>query len=636
MGLRIEKLLLALAFVAALVGTLPVLPYLDLWVALLLGAATLSGLIGLQHPRVLLGGRTAVVLALAVVSPLILQLSPARIVLPLTQILVVLLAVRLATPKQPRQILQIFLLSVMILAASTLLTLNMIYLVYLVALVVLVSTGLVLLCLTNAVPDMRLHLSQLKLLGRVVALLPVGSLLLMLVLFFILPRTQLPLWNFLNPLPRASTGMAEQMRPGTVTELARSGEIAFRAEMMQWSEADLYWRAIVLDHFDGRTWTRRPGERRETLDGPATSTAVTIYPQAGGGRYLATLEATLEIEGIRHRSAGDGIFVRRSPAEGSFRYRAQVSQDGQRRLRGTADHYLQLPEGTGQRLVELAHRLKRPGSSRAQRIAALEEYYRARQLEYAADALPLSDQPFATFLFESRRGYCEYFAGSFAVLLRLLEVPSRVVGGYLGGRYSDLGGYYQVSEDLAHVWVEALDDQGRWRRIDPSRFAINAGEQLTSARSSGLPIGTRIADALFHAWSRSVLNYDFRRQLELLRATLRRAGDWSPERVSVTGEVFWWVMPGLGAVLPFWWLRRQRPAQLVARYRRRVAGCCGLRRLPPSLGLYDLAARCGEPLCAEFARIYGPTVYAGESLSRNDIARLRRIIKLLKGRKLNL
>ena len=60
--------------------------------------------------------------------------------------------------------------------------------------------------------------------------------------------------------------------------------------------------------------------------------------------------------------------------------------------------------------------------------------------------LPTGEDALEKFLFESKQGNCEFFASSFALILRGAGVPARLVGGYLGGEYNELGGYFLVSE----------------------------------------------------------------------------------------------------------------------------------------------------------------------------------------------
>jgi hypothetical protein len=72
------------------------------------------------------------------------------------------------------------------------------------------------------------------------------------------------------------------------------------------------------------------------------------------------------------------------------------------------------------------------------------------------------------FFFETKSGYCEYYAGMFAILARLQNIPSRIVTGYLAGEYNDLGNFYTFRQSDAHSWVEVYTNDKGWIRFDPT------------------------------------------------------------------------------------------------------------------------------------------------------------------------
>jgi transglutaminase-like putative cysteine protease len=83
----------------------------------------------------------------------------------------------------------------------------------------------------------------------------------------------------------------------------------------------------------------------------------------------------------------------------------------------------------------------------------------------------LSPYPLATFLLESRRGYCQQFAGAMALLLRMGGVPARVAVGFTPGEY-DQGSHRWLVTDLdAHAWVEAWFAGYGWVSFDPTPSA---------------------------------------------------------------------------------------------------------------------------------------------------------------------
>ena len=76
--------------------------------------------------------------------------------------------------------------------------------------------------------------------------------------------------------------------------------------------------------------------------------------------------------------------------------------------------------------------------------------------------------PLANFLFERKKGHCEYFATSMAMMLRTLGIPARIVNGFRGGEYNDLSNSYIVREKDAHSWVEAYFPEYGWASFDPT------------------------------------------------------------------------------------------------------------------------------------------------------------------------
>jgi transglutaminase-like putative cysteine protease len=72
------------------------------------------------------------------------------------------------------------------------------------------------------------------------------------------------------------------------------------------------------------------------------------------------------------------------------------------------------------------------------------------------------------FLFRRRMGFCEHYAASFATLMRLAGIPARVVVGYLGGEYNDLGHFFLVRQADTHAWCEVWLPEKGWTRVDPT------------------------------------------------------------------------------------------------------------------------------------------------------------------------
>ena len=76
--------------------------------------------------------------------------------------------------------------------------------------------------------------------------------------------------------------------------------------------------------------------------------------------------------------------------------------------------------------------------------------------------------PVEDFLINRKAGHCEYFASALALMLRAVNVPSRLVSGFKGGTVNAISGAYEVEQRHAHVWVEALLGGDRWLTVDPT------------------------------------------------------------------------------------------------------------------------------------------------------------------------
>jgi transglutaminase-like putative cysteine protease len=81
---------------------------------------------------------------------------------------------------------------------------------------------------------------------------------------------------------------------------------------------------------------------------------------------------------------------------------------------------------------------------------------------------PSRNYPLEGFLFHDRIGYCQQFAGSMALLLRMGGVPARVATGFTSGAYDRNSGQWKVSDLEAHAWVEAWFPRYGWVRFDPT------------------------------------------------------------------------------------------------------------------------------------------------------------------------
>lgn len=130
------------------------------------------------------------------------------------------------------------------------------------------------------------------------------------------------------------------------------------------------------------------------------------------------------------------------------------------------------------RVRTLARSVTRGARSPYAAVNRIETYLRDPANYTYDEAPPLPEAgvpPLVDFLFGTRQGFCQHFAGSMALMLRTLGVPARVVVGYTPGRLDTESGEWVVLDRDAHAWVEALLPGAGWVPFDPTpgRYAPN-------------------------------------------------------------------------------------------------------------------------------------------------------------------
>ena len=140
---------------------------------------------------------------------------------------------------------------------------------------------------------------------------------------------------------------------------------------------------------------------------------------------------------------------------------------------------LALPDELDPRLIDLAREVTAGASTAGERVLALATWLRSDDFTYSTQIVEGSTlETVNDFLLNSRTGYCEQFAGSLAILARAVDVPSRVVIGFLPGTATETG--YEVSTKDMHAWTEVLLDGLGWVSLDPTPSGAPEAEPIPS------------------------------------------------------------------------------------------------------------------------------------------------------------
>jgi transglutaminase-like putative cysteine protease len=357
------------------------------------------------------------------------------------------------------------------------------------------------------------------------------------VIFFIIPRISSRYLSAYTPTSDVSTGFSDRVQLGRIGQIQQSGAAVMHIEIQNdvLGGYDLKWRGIALSNFDGRAWSN---SFDQTPLRPATDGSYRLAPFPARGAPAA-LGRLIHYRVLMEPLGTNVFFLADRPQSlaGNF---GQVSMDTGGAVydldtehpinRYDAESQLTLPDADDLRLAsnlpppgmdaylklplldirisKLAEDITAVAPSNYDKAVALEKYL-STHFGYTLELPPtLPPDPLAHFLFQRKKGHCEYFASSMAVMLRSLGIPSRIVTGFRGGEFNDLTGQYVVRASDAHSWVEAYFPGSGWIAFDPTP----AGGLPTRTGWSRMQL---YADAAASFWREWIINYDVRHQRTL-------------------------------------------------------------------------------------------------------------------------
>ena len=322
-----------------------------------------------------------------------------------------------------------------------------------------------------------------------------------LIFFISIPRLKSGIWGRKAANGIRTVGFSGALNFGSFKEVLSDDTIAMRVEIRDPGPIPLYWRGSTLDRFDGVTWTDtfRRRERIGSNDGFFTfeSYKLNLDELVEQKLILEPLNTEVvfglgEIAVLRSESRllylnMPGTIMLPQKISRRYSYTAYSRLEPRKLDSGEFERfggrYLHMPEGL-ERVRELAREVvsKDTALTPGEKAQLLEIFF-LREFRYSLQTTPPPRGVSAMehFLFTTRSGYCQYFASAMALMLRSIDIPSRIVTGYAGGEVNDLGNYVIVRQNNAHSWVEAFIE-GRWQRYDPTPLSappVSSGFRLT-------------------------------------------------------------------------------------------------------------------------------------------------------------
>jgi transglutaminase-like putative cysteine protease len=293
------------------------------------------------------------------------------------------------------------------------------------------------------------------------------------------------------------------------------------------AEKGRYWRAATYDRYTGRGWESTlneqvplgkgstpveapPYKMRETLQQVVTmqlssSRSIIAAPQ------LQDISIAVDAY-LRYLPSAEETSNRRPPIDVSVAYAhvrlrqgdqyeafSSLSAADEESLRaasteyeaGIRERYLQLPDDLPRRVRSLAQAITRGMTNNYDKALAIQNFLRRYTYNESIDAPPPDRDAVDYFLFDSKQGYCDYYASAMVVLARAVGIPARLARGYAQGEQLPDTKIFRVLEKNGHAWPELYFAEYGWIEFEPTAAQPEisrpqrSAEQPASAASAG-------------------------------------------------------------------------------------------------------------------------------------------------------
>ena len=355
-------------------------------------------------------------------------------------------------------------------------------------------------------------------------------------IFFLLPRMSVGYLGSFAGGSDMATGFTDHVQLGRIGQIQQSTAVVMHVQIDGDTHGsyDLKWRGVALGRFDGKVWSspteQFPLSRQDDGKFPLWHTARETVPKTVRpihyrvlmepiGTNIFFLAARPRFLNGTYRSvaadrAGAIYDLDLEHPVSLYDADSDLAEPTSQDLRSASGaippqirEYLQLPM-LDPRIPELARKITATADNPFDQAAAIERHL-ITNFGYTLEMSRVApSDPLADFLFVRKRGHCEYFASSMAIMLRTLGIPSRVVNGFRTSEFNDLTANYVVRASSAHSWVEAYFPGYGWISFDPT-----PGTPLGGA--TGWSRVSLYVDAMASFWREWVVDYDANHQKTL-------------------------------------------------------------------------------------------------------------------------
>lgn len=380
-------------------------------------------------------------------------------------------------------------------------------------------------------------------------------------LFFVFPRSK----TTFAPLGGNQTGdlgFNNKISPGDLARINQSDKPAFKAifyspnptlqESTIPAMSERYFRGAVLDVSNGLTWKKSKTVSNSSPP-PAPFYHLTnhyrVILEPRFGKWIFALESPTSIWFTDPKKQRDllntnhQVYSLKEEATTRLVYYGQFASSSKKVEESDLSDFLKLNFKTSESIESLVQDIQINTESNTKIYEKIIDYYKRSNFTYSLSPGQLKEENrLAEFLFKTKVGYCEHYAGATATLLRMAGVPARVVVGFLGGEFNSFDNSLSLTDADAHAWLEYYEPTKReWIRADPTAYisparldlggqaflASFAGDiaqtlsrftsEYLSKRNSILWNMKLFYESIENRWNLFLLDFDLETQLKIIQ-----------------------------------------------------------------------------------------------------------------------
>lgn len=310
------------------------------------------------------------------------------------------------------------------------------------------------------------------------SLIGIIALIIISIIYLLFPRYELNIKLFESV--QNNLGIPDKIELGSFSEISNNEEIVFIYDTLENKIKDpLYFRVKIFDLLDDqRSWISTPKEafdvnynndykinKSDKLTNNQSKLIVyptnkTWLPTLKDFHYKNNLITNNYLNGTAKTSKK---IIKKTP------YFIQTSNLKINFEDNLLNFYKKLPKSFSKELYNWSLNQRKNSLSNFDYLNNLMLHFAKGDYFYSLSPNIDNTNNYEKFFFETKTGYCEYYAGIFAILARLQGVPTRLVSGYMGGSYNELGNFYTFKQSDAHTWVESYIENKGWIRFDPTQ-----------------------------------------------------------------------------------------------------------------------------------------------------------------------